>query len=111
MTDSTYFDEALKVGYAHIADRAVKKTIEYTSTLLVDVDENDEPVGIEVLGPISAHHVYDMGQRYGWTRNALERVDEAVAQLRQLMSVRTESSGDGIFNRATSWTDPRALAV
>jgi uncharacterized protein YuzE len=43
------FDPTVKAVYSELADEEVAETLEFSRSVFVDVDANDEPVGFEVL--------------------------------------------------------------
>lgn len=104
MSDRTYYDATLRVGYAQVTDAAVERTVEYNGGLLVDLDNAGLPVGFEVLGSSVRFPVLEMGEKFSWSAEVVSRVGMALDKLSRLMSGRTESTGDGIFKPASVWS-------
>ncbi|ALG30633.1 hypothetical protein AOZ07_17720 [Glutamicibacter halophytocola] len=104
MSDSTYYDATLRVGYAQVTDETVEKTIEYGGGLLIDLDRAGMPVGFEVLGTSTRFPISEMGEKFSWSADVMTRASIALDKLARLMNVRTDSTGDGVFKPASVWS-------
>ena len=105
MSDSTYYDATLRVGYAQVADSIVESTVEYGGGLLIDLDQSGLPVGFEVFGASARFSISEMAERFSWGADVMARVSVALDKLTRLMNVRTESTGDGVFKPGSIWTN------
>jgi uncharacterized protein YuzE len=57
-------DGSLEAAYLQLSDHKVARTEEVVqSGLLLDLDENNEIVGVEILAPVSLDRVIDLADR------------------------------------------------
>ncbi len=47
---NSYYNENVDVGYVKFTDNKIVKTEPISKNMYVDLDKNDKPVGVEVLG-------------------------------------------------------------
>jgi uncharacterized protein YuzE len=47
---SPYYNDAMDAGYIKFTDNKIVKTEPISKNIYVDLDKNDKPVGVEVLG-------------------------------------------------------------
>ena len=47
---SSYYDDDIDAGYVRFTDNKIVKTEPISKNMYVDLDKNDKPVGVEILG-------------------------------------------------------------
>ena len=47
---NSYYNDAVDAGYVKFTDNKIVKTEPISKNIYVDLDKNDKPVGVEVLG-------------------------------------------------------------
>ena len=50
MSMNSYYNENVDAGYVKFTDNKIVKTESISKNMYVDLDKNDKPVGVEVLG-------------------------------------------------------------
>lgn len=64
LTVTTHQDGSLEAAYLRISNHAVAETEEVIeSVLMLDLDANNQPVGIEILAPVSLTEVLALADR------------------------------------------------
>ncbi|GAA1450511.1 DUF2283 domain-containing protein [Nesterenkonia lacusekhoensis] len=104
--DTTYFDANFGVGYAKVSGGEVARTLEYSESIVLDMDSSDRLVGIEVLGRVPSLPVQEMAQKFSWGPSTVARAAEAARRLRSLMDASSSVSGDGVINQVNGWSNP-----
>ena len=60
---NSYYNDDVDAGYVKFTDNEIVKTEPISKNIYVDLDKNDKPVGVEVLGMKNNVRHYDVGRQ------------------------------------------------
>ncbi|TLP72947.1 DUF2283 domain-containing protein [Nesterenkonia sphaerica] len=100
---SAFFDTELQVGYAYVVDKPAMRTVEFSDVILVDLAEDGDVVGLEVLARLHELPVSEMASEYAWSAGTWRAVHAAAKDLESLMKAQPTTGTDGVYRPRTTW--------
>ena len=74
MTPVLDIDTRADAGYVTLRDAPVSRTVQFSTSVLVDLDSNGSPVGIEILTLTADVDVDGIAERYGLSAETREQL-------------------------------------
>lgn len=70
-------ERASGVSYLRISSEKIAKTVEFSDSILVDIDANEAVIGVELLAPISPEDLSALAKRFGLSKSFEKTLEEA----------------------------------